>query len=62
MGALWRKRTTAALTAKRDAVLLRWIAHSSIPQGKLTGLLVSRIAGGHIVESWTDKEGYAQHT
>jgi predicted SnoaL-like aldol condensation-catalyzing enzyme len=42
-----------ALTAKRDAVLLRWTARSSAHQTKLSGLIVSRIAGGKIAESWT---------
>lgn len=41
-----------ALTAKRDAVLLRWTARSSAPPGALTGIIVSRCAGGQIVESW----------
>ncbi len=41
-----------ALTAKRDAVLLRWTVHSGTAQGTLTGLLVSRCASGQIVESW----------
>ena len=54
--------TIDALTAKRDAVLLRWTAHSSaVPAGRaadttpgpLTGIIVSRCAGGRIVESWT---------
>lgn len=40
------------LTAQRDAVLLRWTARSSTRQGTLTGLFVSRVAGGHIAESW----------
>ncbi|WP_129671819.1 ester cyclase [Candidatus Chloroploca sp. Khr17] len=44
--------TIDVLTAKRDIVLLRWTAHSHTPQGTLTGLLISRCAGGHIVESW----------
>jgi hypothetical protein len=50
-----------ALTANRNAVLLRWTAHSSAPPagraagampGALTGMIVSRCAGGRIVESW----------
>jgi hypothetical protein len=54
--------TIDALTAKRDAVLLRWIARGSpplpsstahAPQHALTGIIVSRCAGGQIVESWT---------
>src|SRR6185503_8862125 len=54
--------TMDELTAKRDAVLLRWTARSSASphgsasratQGTLTGLFVSRCAGGQIVESWT---------
>jgi hypothetical protein len=45
--------TIDALTAQRDAVLLRWTARSSIGQGTLTGLLVSRVANGQIAESWT---------
>lgn len=44
--------TIDALTAKRDAVLLRWTARSSAPPGSLSGLLVSRIADGQIAESW----------
>ncbi len=53
--------TIDALTAKRDAVLLRWIARSSVPPagsatsatpGTLVGMIVSRCAGGQIVESW----------
>ena len=53
--------TIDALTANRDAVLLRWTARSSAPpagnatsaaQGALTGIIVSRCAGGRIVESW----------
>lgn len=44
--------TINELTAKRDAVLLRWTARSSRAQGTLTGILVSRIASGHIAESW----------
>jgi hypothetical protein len=49
--------TIDALTAKRDAVLLRWTARGSpaarAPQGTLTGIIVSRCAGGQIAESWT---------
>jgi SnoaL-like polyketide cyclase len=54
--------TMDELTAKRDAVLLRWTARSSAPlagsassatQGTLRGIIVSRCAGGQIVESWT---------
>ena len=54
--------TIDELTANRDAVLLRWIARSSAPSagsaanatpGTLTGMIVSRCAGGQIVESWT---------
>jgi hypothetical protein len=54
--------TMDQLTAKRDAVVLRWTARSSAPlagsassttQGTLTGIIVSRCAGGQIVESWT---------
>jgi SnoaL-like polyketide cyclase len=50
-----------ALTANRDAVLLRWTARSSAlpagsaasaPPGALAGMIVSRVAGGQIVESW----------
>jgi hypothetical protein len=53
--------TIDALTANRDAVLLRWTAHSSAPPAgsaasatpsALTGMIVSRCAGGRIVESW----------
>lgn len=44
--------TINELTAKHDAVLLRWTARSSTAPGTLTGLLVSRIAGGQIAESW----------
>ncbi|MDZ4717379.1 MAG: ester cyclase [Roseiflexaceae bacterium] len=42
------------LTAKRDAVVLRWTARGSATQGSLTGILVSRIADGQIAESWTE--------
>jgi hypothetical protein len=54
--------TIDALTAKRDAALLRWTARGSpalaspaarAPQDTLTGIIVSRCAGGQIVESWT---------
>jgi hypothetical protein len=45
--------TIDALTAKRDAVLLRWTARSPARQGALAGFLVCRIAGGQIAESWT---------
>jgi SnoaL-like polyketide cyclase len=54
--------TMDELTARRDAVVLRWTAHSSAPlagsassatQGMLRGIIVSRCAGGQIVESWT---------
>ena len=44
--------TIDALTAKRDAVLLRWTARRSTVPGTLAGLLVSRVAGGQIAESW----------
>jgi len=44
--------TIDALTAKRDAVLLRWTARRSTAPGTLAGLLVSRVAGGQIAESW----------
>jgi hypothetical protein len=49
------------LTAKRDAVLLRWTARSnaslagsaaSATQGTLMGMIVCRFAHGQIVESW----------
>jgi hypothetical protein len=54
--------TIDALIAKRDAVLLRWTACGSpspassaahAPQGTLSGMIMSRCAGGQIVESWT---------
>jgi hypothetical protein len=45
--------TIDTLTAKRDAVLLRWTARSGAQQAKLSGLIVSRIAEGQIAESWT---------
>lgn len=49
------------LTAEQDMVVLRWTARrapltSPVPQGvqdTLTGVLVSRCAGGKIMESWT---------
>jgi hypothetical protein len=53
--------TIDALTAKRDAVVLRWTAYSSAPPagqvasttpGTLVGIIVSRCRGGQIVESW----------
>jgi predicted SnoaL-like aldol condensation-catalyzing enzyme len=44
--------TIDELTAKRDAVVLRWTAHGNAPQGTLSGILVSRIAHGQIAESW----------
>ena len=44
--------TIDGLTAKRDAVVLRWTAHSRASGGALTGILVSRVAGGLIAESW----------
>jgi hypothetical protein len=43
--------TIDALTANHDAVLLRWTARSSAPP-LLAGIIVSRCAGGRIVESW----------
>jgi hypothetical protein len=54
--------TMDELIAKRDAVVLRWTARSSAaPAGSpasatpsaLTGVIVSRCAGGQIMESWT---------
>jgi hypothetical protein len=42
-----------ALTAKQDAVLLRWTGHSPSHPGTLKGLLVCRIAGDQIAESWS---------
>jgi hypothetical protein len=54
--------TIDKLTAKRDAVLLRWTARSSAapagnaasaPQHSLKGIIVSRCAGGQVTESWT---------
>ncbi|MEO7909696.1 MAG: ester cyclase [Roseiflexaceae bacterium] len=44
--------TMDELTAKRDAVVLRWTARSGTPQGTLTGMLVCRFADGQIAESW----------
>lgn len=44
--------TINALSAKRDAVLLRWTAGSHNAQGKLVGVIISRIANGQIAESW----------
>jgi hypothetical protein len=53
--------TIDALTAKRDAVVLRWTARSSAPlagsassaaQHTLKGIIVSRCVGGQIMESW----------
>ncbi|MEP7188445.1 MAG: ester cyclase [Roseiflexaceae bacterium] len=52
--------TIDALTAQRDAVVLRWTARSapsvgnvaSAMPGTLAGIIVSRVAGGQIVESW----------
>jgi hypothetical protein len=53
--------TVEELTAKRDAVLLRWTARRSTPlagsasnatRSTLTGMMVSRFAHGQIVESW----------
>jgi hypothetical protein len=62
--------TIDALTANRDAVLLRWTARSSAPPagraasagGALAGIIVSRCAGGQIVESWAhwDQAGVLQ--
>ena len=48
------------LRAKRDSVLLRWTARHTLPAngvsraapGTLAGIIVSRCAGGKIVESW----------
>jgi hypothetical protein len=54
--------TMDELAAKRDAVLLRWTARSSTSrtgnasssvQSTLKGIIVSRCAGGQIMESWT---------
>lgn len=44
--------TIDELSAKRNVVLLRWTAHSRTAQGMLTGILISRVAGGQIAESW----------
>jgi hypothetical protein len=53
--------TMDKLTAKRDAVVLRWVARSRAPlagsasstaQHTLKGIIVSRCAGGQIMESW----------
>jgi hypothetical protein len=53
--------TMDELTEKRDAVLLRWTARSSAApagsaasatQHSLKGIIVSRCAGGQIMESW----------
>ena len=52
--------TIDELTAKRDAVVLRWTARSapsvgsvaSAMLGALAGMIVSRVAGGQIVKSW----------
>jgi hypothetical protein len=54
--------TIDALTAKRDAVLLRWIARSGATPGVLAGMIVSRCAGGQIVESWAqwDRAGIVE--
>jgi hypothetical protein len=63
--------TIDALTAKRDAVLLRWTARSgAAPSGNaagatpgvLAGMIVSRCAGGQIVESWAqwDRAGIVE--
>jgi hypothetical protein len=68
--------TINALTANRDAVLLRWSARSgaapagpasSATAGALAGMVVSRCAAGQIVESWAqwDQPGVLallQHT
>lgn len=50
------------LTANEDAVLLRWTARSTKAQGTLSGMLVSRVAGGKIAESWMqwDQAGMRQ--
>ncbi|NNJ12379.1 SnoaL-like domain-containing protein [Chloroflexales bacterium ZM16-3] len=42
-----------ALTARRNAVLVRWTARSPVHHGTLTGILVCRIADSQIAESWT---------
>ncbi|NTW02146.1 MAG: ester cyclase [Oscillochloris sp.] len=44
--------TIDTLTARRDAVLLRWIARSPAHEGALAGIVVCRIAGDQIAESW----------
>jgi hypothetical protein len=46
--------TMDELTAKRDAVLLRWTVRSAsnAAQRTLRGIIVSRCTGGQIVESW----------
>ena len=53
--------TMDELTAKRDAVVLRWSARSSAPRtgsaasaavDTLRGVIISRCAGGQIMESW----------
>lgn len=44
--------TIDELTAHHDAVLIRWTARSKIAQGTLTGILINRVAGDQIVESW----------
>ncbi|MEI7643384.1 MAG: ester cyclase [Chloroflexales bacterium] len=41
-----------ALTVEKDTVLLRWAARSHMQPGTLTGLLVCRVAGDQIAESW----------
>jgi len=45
--------TIDELSAKRNAVVLRWTARSETSQDTLTGILVNRVAGGKIAESWT---------
>jgi len=44
--------TIDTLTAKRDAVLLRWSARDSAPQAPLIGMVVCRMAHDQIAESW----------
>lgn len=44
--------TMDELTAKRDAVVLRWTARGGTAQGTLTGMLLCRFAHGQIAESW----------
>jgi hypothetical protein len=44
--------TMDELTTARNAVLLRWTARGGTPQGTLTGILISRIDGDKIAESW----------